>query len=254
MADPNCPNCNGTGFRIIERAGLTAAAKCECGAEDRAARIYQAANIPPKFENATLDNFMLPHDNPIASSQLGTAVRRVHEFVRQYPSGPYLGLLLLGDPGIGKTHLAIGVMKALIAKGHECVFFNYQTLINQIRKEWNPLTATGGRTAYDAAMQAEVLVLDDLGARRSDDWVQDTFEDIISHRYDHKKSMVATTNLPDPDVSGRTGEAGIGIVPRRTLAEAIGMRARSRLFEMCRIVRMPLVEDHRVKHGTIDKL
>ncbi len=254
MSDPNCPHCNGTGFRIIERGGLTAAAKCDCGAVDRAAKLYDDANIPPKFENATLDNYMLPLDNPIASSQLGTAVRRVHEFVRQYPSGPFLGLLLLGDPGIGKTHLAIGVMKALIQKGHECVFFNYQTLINQIRKDWDPLNASGGRKAYDAAMHAEVLVLDDLGARRSDDWVQDTFEDIISHRYDHKKSIIATTNLPDPDVTGKVGEQGVNLVPRRTLADAIGMRARSRLFDMCRIVRMPLVEDYRVKHGVIDKL
>ncbi|HYZ84493.1 MAG TPA: AAA family ATPase, partial [Bryobacteraceae bacterium] len=65
----------------------------------------------------------------------------------------------------------------------------------------------------------------------------------------HNKAMIVTTNLPDPDAGsvvvdrGNSGKTDY----RVTLAERIGARARSRLFEMCRVIKMPAVEDYRIK-------
>jgi len=251
MADANCAQCSGTGWKIVERAGLSGAERCNCVAVKRTRDLKETANIPPNFKDATLDNFQFPRDNPIAMQGLSSAVLDVRNFAREFPAADHPGLLLIGAPGLGKTHLAVGVMKVLIDRGHECVFFTYQNLLERIRTGWDAASGISDREAYQTALDAEVLVIDDLGAHRIVDWVEDTITAIITHRCDHKKPLIATTNLADqeeikkfamPDGSERT-------IRKRTLAETIGPRSRSRLFEMCRVVRMPAVDDYREKHG-----
>jgi DNA replication protein DnaC len=99
-----------------------------------------------------------------------------------------------------------------------------------------------------------VLLLDDLAANRASDWVEDTINSIITYRCDNKKVLIATTNAPDPD-------AGSVVIQKnkvldkyeyaRTLEYYIGTRARSRLFEMCTVIKMPLIADYRVQKGKI---
>lgn len=145
-------------------------------------------------------------------------------------------------------------MRVLLSKGHECVFFDYRHLIDQIRSGWDSASGTSDRAAYRRALDAEVLVLDDLGAHRVVDWVQDTIESIITYRCNNRKPLIATTNLPDADATGpkKQGETPSGIaLYKKTLEEYIGMRARSRLFEMCKVIAMPTVADFRIETGDI---
>ncbi|MGH9559268.1 MAG: ATP-binding protein, partial [Bryobacteraceae bacterium] len=74
MPDSNCPNCGGTGWKIVERAGMSGAVRCECAAARRAEALKASANIPPNYDGATLDNFNIPQDNPIAKTALGKAL------------------------------------------------------------------------------------------------------------------------------------------------------------------------------------
>ena len=108
---------------------------------------------------------------------------------------------------------------------------------------------TANREAYRTALEADVLLLDDLGAHRVTDWVEDTVTSILTYRCNNRKALIATTNLPDPDAGGATLERTALGRPeyRTTLADRIGPRGRSRLFEMCTVVRMPLVEDYRLR-------
>jgi len=233
---------------------MSGAARCDCAAVNRAEKLIEIANIPPNYADATLDNFKLPENNPTQRTALGTALMQVRQFARGFPNVKPSGLLLVGDPGAGKTHLTVGVMKSLIEKGHECVFFDYQQLIERIQGGWSDLAGTSERRAYSTALECEVLVIDDLGAKRNIDWVQDTIEAIITHRCNHRMPLIATTNLPDDDVTGSMLEyigPGGSKIRARTLQESIGVRARSRLFEMCRVLWMPRVEDFRVKSSKI---
>src|SRR5262245_3769203 len=135
-------------------------------------------------------------------------------------------------------------------KAFEGQYLDYLTLYDKISSVYDANFHSSDKEAYRVALDMEVLLLDDLGAHRVTDWVEDTITSIVTHRCNHRRALIATTNLPD-------GEAGMAAMKRSasgnveyapaTLAERVGPRARSRLFEMCTVIKMPVVEDYRVR-------
>ena len=247
-----CPKCGGTGFIITEHANLTGAAPCDCRAQGRAARLEDRSQIPSLYRNSSFDNFVVPgNENPTARRELTTVLLAVKQFVRDFPNEKRPGLLLIGETGCGKTHLAVAALREIIAKGFEGLFCNYQTLLNNIKAGYDAASNSSNREAYRTALDSEVLLLDDIGAHRVTDWVEDTITSIVTYRCDNRKALIATTNLPEPDAgSVATHKSPTGQYEyRTTLAERIGARARSRLFEMCTVIRMPLIEDYRIRKG-----
>lgn len=259
-----CPICGGSGWKITEREGISGAEKCACADAGREQRIEQRAGIPPLYENSSVDNFILPDGNPNARSQLAKALLTVRMYVREFPTLPKPGLLFIGSPGTGKTHLAVAALRVLISRGFEGIFFDFQTLLMQIRKGYDQASGTSEREAYQSALDAEILLLDDVGAHRINDWVEDTVTSIVTHRCNNRKATIVTTNLRD-DAAGyretapaREAQNWRGLEPnletkiredihsKYRLDERIGMRARSRLFEMCNLIAMPDVEDYRL--------
>ena len=252
MAESVCAECGGSGWKIIERDGVTGAERCACALTVRTAELEAESGIPPKFQHASFDNFVLPPDNPIAHAALGQVLIYVKGYARQFPVTDKPGLLLVGDvTGTGKTHLAVAAFRAILAKGFAGVFFDFSNLLDRIRKSYDVASGITDREAYRTALDAEVLLLDDLGSQRGTEWVQDTVTSLITYRYNHQKPLIATTNMPDPDAGSNVVERSEHMPGRvdyrTTLADAIGARARSRLFEMCKVVRMPQVEDYRIR-------
>jgi DNA replication protein DnaC len=250
MPDEVCPLCDGTGWRVVERNGLSGATRCSCAEKTRAVTLRKTSNIPPNYEHTSLDTFQIPQENPIARAGLGKVLMQIRSFVREFPAPDRPGVLFVGDTGTGKTHLAVAALKAIMDRGHEGLFFDFQNLLDRIRAGYDAASGTSDREAYRNAMDADVLLLDDLGSHRVTEWVEDTVTSIITYRCNHQKPLIATTNL-DVDDTGAVNytTAGGTQVHRKTLGDVIGARARSRLFEMCRIIRMPAVEDYRVKRA-----
>ena len=81
-----------------------------------------------------------------------------------------------------------------------------------------------------------MLVLDDLGAWKMTDWMNDTLFYILNSRYLAKRATIITTNYPDADREKVL--AADPLVRREYLVERIGQRLRSRLMEMCAVVAM----------------
>jgi DNA replication protein DnaC len=248
--ETRCPKCGGTGWHIVERANVSGAEPCDCRFEGRAERMQDRAQIPPLYRNSAFDNFSVPGpENPIARRELTNVLLAVKNYVRDFPNESRPGLLLIGEPGTGKTHLAVAALRRIIERGFECLFCDYQNLLDRIRSGYDAASNSSDKEAYREALDSEVLLLDDLGAHRVTDWVEDTITSIVTYRCNNRKALIATTNLPDPDAGSALFDKSTLGRPelRTTLAERIGGRARSRLFEMCTVIRMPLTEDYRLR-------
>ncbi len=156
------------------------------------------------------------------------------------------GLLFVGSVGVGKTHLAVGILKALIRdKGVPCLFCDYRELLKSIQNSFNSSVQATEMGILRPVFDAEVLVLDELGAVRSTEWVFDTVNYILNSRYNENKTTIITTNFPDKpeqareeDNNPRSYSAADRAARRETLGDRIGERMRSRLHEMCKKVEM----------------
>lgn len=239
-----CPLCEGTGWKPVG-SGLHAVSKndrrvtrCDCHLRARAQTLLESARIPRRYEHCELGNFEFegPHRS------LSTARMAACKFVEEYPVDR-TGLLLIGTIGVGKTHLAVGIIKELvIGKGIGCLFTDYRELLKQIQNSYNDSVKTTELEVLRPVFETEVLVLDELGAVRPSEWVWDTVSLILNSRYNDNRTTIITTNFPNLPERDRTNSGGRGAAEyaagRETLADRIGERMRSRLHEMCRIVTM----------------
>src|SRR5260370_9061107 len=126
--------------------------------------MLEGARIPENYRGASIENFTRRKDNPIASKALGGVMLQIRNFIREFPAAEKPGLLILGPPGVGKTHLAIAAFRELIARGFKGMFFDYQNLLEKIRGSYDEAAGVGDRNAYSRRPHAAVLLLVHLRA------------------------------------------------------------------------------------------
>jgi DNA replication protein DnaC len=186
------------GMRIVERAdGYPLAELCDCRVERRNAELLRRARIPEHFKPCTLENYR--YDYKDAHPSLYNAFNQARKFVQDYflqPRG--VGLLFTGTVGTGKTHLAVGLLKALVLqKGVRALFCDQAELLKAVGNSYNRSVSTTEMEVLKPVLEAELLVIDELGRFKKSDWVSDIVEHVLNTRYNENLTTIITTNFPD---------------------------------------------------------
>ncbi|MGH9481253.1 MAG: ATP-binding protein, partial [Terriglobales bacterium] len=221
-----CGVCGGTGWKLGAHGGASGVVRCECQLALRDEELAAGAQIPPRYAHCTLENFDLPE----GARELRLAHRQADAYSRDYPGlvdRDRSGLMFFGTVGVGKTHLAVAVMRRLLERGIACRFADYRELLKQIQATFDPANPSTEAGVVRPLLEVEVLLLDDLGVGRATEWALETLHYILNHRYSQRRATLITTNLED-------GEPR----PQTPLVQAVGERLRSRLCEMCVFVAM----------------
>ena len=241
---PICPICEGSGMRVVTRvSGEQFARRCDCQVAERNSRMLARARIPRRYEHCSLDNYETRFSG--AHLTLSAALLTGRKFAESYPlETDGRGLLLTGSIGVGKTHLAVGILQSLVVeRGAKGLFYDYRELLKAIQNSFNPQVKTTELEILSPVFDAEVLVLDELGANKPTDWVWDTVAHILNTRYNDKRTTIITTNYANqPPLGAETGRGRLSDAQKsmreETLGDRIDERMRSRLQEMCVVVEM----------------
>ena len=213
-----CEECFGTGTKLDPVKG---AIPCPCRRPDRFKKLLAAARIPPRYTKCSFNTF-----KSAPGTSQDNALLLAQNLVNDFPVDR--GLLFMGPAGVGKTHLAVAIIRGLIEKGFAGIFCEFGSLLKEIQDSYNPISKSSELKVLAPIYQTDVLVLDELGATIPTDWVRDTMYQIINKRYNDQKLTIFTTNYSDARGSDK----------EQVLEDRIGTRLRSRLYEMCKKVVM----------------
>jgi len=210
---------------------------CVCRVQKRAGRMLGRAHIPKRYEHCSLESY--DTDLPYSHKSQVFARLTAKKFIEGCPlETGGRGLLITGSIGVGKTHLAVGILQALVAeRGAKGLFFDYRDLLKQVQNSYNSKVSATELEILAPVFDAEVLVLDELGASKPTDWVWDTVAHILNTRYNDRRTTIITTNYANAGPLG-TENGPRSVMREETLGDRIGERMRSRLQEMCVVVEM----------------
>jgi len=273
MARPDCPVCQGSGWKIVERTADGAqpvssstaaspqndaskwAAPCDCTEGDRTERALAKARVPERYRHCDFENYetdneierATPDQLAVWNRSLAQAKLVVQRFAQEFSPVREMqtehGLLLMGPCGVGKTHLAVAALKEIVLRGHSGLFYDYRDLLKQIQDSYNAESQSTEMGVLEPVLTAEVLALDDVGSSKPSPWALETVGHILNTRYNDNRVTILTTNFLDTDSASAAAQPpSPRVVGMRaptiedSLTDRVGRRIRSRLYEMCRTV------------------
>jgi len=223
-----CTSCRDSRWILTQSEGVETVVPCpDCRKARTTNRLLKDAGIPPRYFDKGLEAY-----NPQDRGQ-EEAVKRAIEYIEAFPDVPR-GLLFLGKPGVGKTHLSVAILKKLVLEKNVAGKFIDETeFLRRLQYSYGPDTAETEREVLLPLMKVDLLVWDDFGTGRPTEWAMETIRTLLNHRYTFEKQTIFTTNWSIRFQAPKPGE-----IAEQTLKERIGPRLFSRIMEMAEIVQV----------------
>ena len=222
-----CPRCRGTGF-VSKEEGLVELCTCRFEHEN----VNKILGIPKRFWEAELDNYQYENSSETE------AYKESMIFASSFDPSEGKGLTFVGTPGVGKTHLAVGILKKIYReKGIKGRFFDTKDLIYKLKA-----LIEEGKTsrAIRRILRYPLIVLDDLGSERLSDWQREIISYIISNRYNNLKSTIITTNFSltgEEKKNRKIRKTAADIdLPKSLMVDRLGPGTVSRIYQMTKVL------------------
>ena len=178
----------------------------------RVIRLLSEANIPIRYRYATLANYQVDKQN---EAQLKEAKAYCEDILKSEQdsilshgfSTCHENLIIIGNVGIGKTRLAISILRNFIEHGIEGVFYRISELLRAIKDTFdNPDNGMSGTKLIKRCCQIPFLIIDDLGCCRHTPWVDEVLDDIFSERSADGLPTLITSNLSESQLNKYLGD------------------------------------------------
>ena len=268
-----CPECGGRGWVVVADGGAGTARVCSCRERDAAPVWWPRRAFPARYQNCKIATFQISAGAPRERAQLmnarAAAERYVEEFVQENGRLPPVGPALRRPPGHRQDAPRRGRAASPWSSATGCAgcFVEFTSLIHQIQSTFDPASPESKRQVLDPLADAELLVLDELGAQQPTPWVRDILYLIINNRYTRRLPTLFTTNYRLEPVSprraerrspsgrasldrGRDPETGGPVFDETALLSSrLPAMLVSRLYEMAQPVVLDAVEDFRREHA-----
>jgi DNA replication protein DnaC len=202
--------CGGKGYSLTTRGASAHAALCKCVTECPAcfgrARIFEgntsrecqtpppnvvanlinAANIPARYADANLDKFTN------YSGNAREILREIGKWKAKFQPTRAHGLILSGPVGVGKTYILTAIAKDLAERGFSVRFTDFFQLLGELRAGFSEGKAD--RQQLAPLIDVDVLIIDELGKGRNNDFEMTVLDQLVCGRYNQNKSIIASTN------------------------------------------------------------
>lgn len=191
-----CPKCEAT---IIEEEAAQKEQEEKRAREQRRANVEKLlarAGVPRRYLVCSFENFF------------GKLPGWIRDPEKKMPS------FITGPPGVGKTHIAVALLREELIKGGKGTFIRMVDLLKEIKECYDDKSVMTESTLLNHYGTLEYLVIDDLGAEKVTEWTWQTVYDLIDRRYGEMLPTTITSNLTLEDLGDLYSRQGERIASR----------------------------------------
>jgi len=258
-----CKTCKSTGY-IVEQDNFQrdVAIICpDCEQIKQRVQLYNNSRIPRRYKNSYLKEKDRDSENKKVFDLLNSILRTLpqglsNQDLIQNDSEDFKGMVLMGPPGTGKTHLMTGfAFQCTIVHGISCIFQSFAELLSELRQGYSD--GKSDIEIIEPHLQTDILIIDDMGKGRNSDWELNILDMLISERYNRNQIIMVTTNFTENEkdtlkeqIRNREKTENENLIAD-TIRKRVGERIHSRLKEMCHFENL-LTSDRRIGEDDLD--